>query len=106
MKGKSSVQQTAAAMPMPTPVVNLQPRIPADAIGIPKRKQNAIHRIAAGEKPVPPPSVAGPWETSCPVDGLNTSGSPVTLLIMAPLRGRRWCDGRGVIGDAKTMVND
>jgi len=53
-------EHTVAGNPIPTPMVNLQPRIPAMVIGMPSKRQNASHINAGIEKLVPLPSVAGP----------------------------------------------
>lgn len=89
---------------MPTPVVNRQPLMPARAMGTPTRKQNASHRSAAGEKSVPPPSVARPCGIGCIVAGLKISGVPVTLLNTNFPRGTRVRGSGSANGAARVVV--
>lgn len=93
--------QTAAATPMPTPVVSRQPRMPAPAIGTPTMREKPIHMRAGRSKLEPLPSVAGPCKMEAP-EGSKTWMVPVSLFTVNEVRGRRV----GGVGDAAVSVEN
>lgn len=85
-----SLQATVPARPTPTPVVNLHPRIPANAMGKPSTSENETQISAGASCPTPPPSVAAPWATLVRVVGSMTVACPVVVLAMMRRLRRRW----------------